>query len=274
MGTISIWLSEEIHKELIKKAKAQNLSLSKYLYNIIIEHSKMKDRVKELEAEIERLRKENEKLKKENEKLKERLEKVRSRRKITAWDRLEEHLQIQFPKELKDPLIATAFEEEEDFFITLNRSWKYIPKKLRKWIADLIFGEVGAEWDIRWKRIRIPKNWNEREEAKQKYFEELKEWRKRKEQNKIKSYAKPVVPQIQQYFAEELTEEEKRREMAREIVEFLKENSGRVTLREFAMRFPHIEYEKTLALLQKHDIVSAIFNPKDKQIHIHLLKKV
>jgi len=268
--TIGIYVSEEEYREIIEKAKAQNLPISKYLYNIIIEYIKKEE---QYEAEIERLRKEIEKLQKENEKLKERLEKARSRRKITAWDRLEEHLQIQFPKELKDPLIATAL-EEEDFFITLNRSWKYIPKKLRKWIADLIFGEVGAEWDIRWKRIRIPKNWNEREEAKQKYFEELKEWRKRKEQNKIKSYAKPVVPQIQQYFAEELTEEEKRREMAREILEFLKENSGRVTLREFAMRFPHIEYEKTLALLQKHDIVSAIFNPKDKKIYIHLLRKM
>jgi len=253
--------------------------------------------------EWKQLKKELEKKDKEIEKLKERIERYRS--KETAWDRLERLLKLEFPKEMKDPFIASCIEDEEDFFIVLNRQWDYIPKKIQGWIFGMIFREIGAEWEIKWKRLRIPKDRNEREQLITEYIKGIEEWKKKQREKEVKKYAKPVTPAL--YSKEELERKLEKKMIMEElegdpllryvifdefgytsidevevedvvtaknmiekeiqrIKNFIRERGGRVHLKEFAKHFISSFDEKLLSELWKRGVIAIIDD------YLHLLK--
>jgi len=251
---------------------------------------------------IKNIVKEWKQLRKENEKLKAQLEKLKSKK--TAWDMLESLVKLEFPKKLKDPLIASCIEDEEDFFIVLHKRWDQLPEEVQNWITGMIFKEIGAEWEIKWKRLRIPKDRNEREQLITEYIKRIEEWRKQKKQEKIKSYAKPVTPSL--YSQEELKRKLEKEMIKRElesdpllrqvlfydfdlsmdkvtvddvitvrnliekeikrIKEFLKERGGKVHLKELARHFIRRYHERIIAELRDRGVIAIIDG------YVHLLK--
>jgi len=249
---------------------------------------------------IKNIVKEWKQLRKENEKLKAQLEKLKSKK--TAWDMLESLLKLEFPKKMKDPLIASCIEEEEDFFIVLNRRWDQLPEEVQNWIKRMIFREIGAEWESG--RIRIPKDPNEREQLVIKNIKELEEWKKKQKEKEIKKYAKPVTPSL--YSQEELKRKLEKEMIKRElesdpllrqvlfydfdlsmdkvtvddvitvrnliekeikrIKEFLKKRGGKVHLKELARHFIRRYHERIIAELKDRGVIAIIDG------YVHLLK--
>ena len=130
--------------------------------------------------EWKQLRKELEKKDKEIEKLKERIEKLKSKK--STWDRLEDMIGIELPKEIKsNPLNFTCIEDEDAFYIVLRAYWKEIDGKVQQYILRILRREVGADWELPFRRLRIPKDPREREEYIVKYIREVEEWKKKRD---------------------------------------------------------------------------------------------
>ena len=120
----------------------------------------------------------------------------------------------------------------------------------------MIFKEIGAEWEIKWKRLRIPKDRNEREQLITEYIKRIEEWRKQKKQEKIKSYAKPVTPRVR-------SDEEIDREMIREALQ-----------KDPLLRFVMLEYPETrFSSIDEITVIDVISNVQWEEMKINAIKQ-